>query len=88
MYMFMLKNVVSQRSSTNHFDNVINLIPSQQTESGVGLPAHDITTDLRVHECFIGCAKELLLSGKKLSELCEHNADVSKKYGKHNVSII
>lgn len=87
MYMFMLKNVVSQRRS-NLFDNVINLISSQQTESGVGLPAHDITTELRVHECFIGCAKELLLSGKKLSELCEHNAHVSKKYGKHNVSII
>lgn len=52
------------------------------------MPAHDITTELRVHECFIGCARELLLSGKKLSELCEHNADVSKKYGKHNVRII
>lgn len=54
-------------------------------DSGTGYPAHDTTTELRVHECFIGCARELLLSGKKLAELCEHNADVSKKYGKHNV---
>lgn len=53
--------------------------------SGPEFPSHDTTTELRVHEVFIGCARELVLSGKKLAELCEHNAEVSRKYGKYNV---
>ncbi|ALC48058.1 CG7609 [Drosophila busckii] len=50
--------------------------------------AEDTTNELRVHECFIGCAKELLLSGQKLADLCERNAEVSKKYGKHNATTL
>ncbi|XP_017154023.1 uncharacterized protein LOC108163311 [Drosophila miranda] len=38
------------------------------------------------HESFIGCARELIMSGKKIAELCEHNSEVSKKYGKHNAT--
>ncbi|XP_034662632.1 GATOR complex protein WDR24 [Drosophila subobscura] len=40
------------------------------------------------HECFIGCARELIMSGKKLAELCEHNSEVSKKYGRHNATTL
>lgn len=32
------------------------------------------------------CAKEYCLNGNSLSSLCDHNANVAKKYGKHDVS--
>lgn len=35
-----------------------------------------------------GCAKEYILSGKTISELCDHNSNVAKKYGKSDVSLI
>ncbi|XP_030370588.1 GATOR complex protein WDR24 [Scaptodrosophila lebanonensis] len=54
----------------------------------MGYPVHNTTAVLRVHESFMGCAREMLLSGKKLSELCEHNAEVCKKYGKHNATTL
>ncbi|CAD7087465.1 unnamed protein product [Hermetia illucens] len=43
---------------------------------------------LKDFECFIGCAKEYILNGKKLSDICEHNASISKKYGKHSAAIL
>lgn len=48
----------------------------------------EISVQLKEHECFIGCAKELILSGKKISELCKHNASVCRKYGKHNATTL
>lgn len=37
---------------------------------------------------FKGCALEYLLAGKSISDLCDHNATVSKKYGKFDVSLL
>lgn len=37
---------------------------------------------------FKGLAKEYLLWGKTLSELCDHNAEIAKKYGKSNVAML
>lgn len=37
---------------------------------------------------FKGLAKEYLLWGKTLSELCEHNAEIAKKHGKSNVAML
>ena len=43
---------------------------------------------LKEHECFIGCAKELILTGKKLADMCKHNANVCRKHGKHNATTL
>ncbi|XP_068157642.1 GATOR2 complex protein WDR24 [Drosophila tropicalis] len=43
---------------------------------------------LSEHESFIGCAQDLLISGKKLADLCDHNADVCRRYGKHNATTL
>uniref|UniRef100_A0A1I8MUE5 GATOR2 complex protein WDR24 n=1 Tax=Musca domestica TaxID=7370 RepID=A0A1I8MUE5_MUSDO len=48
----------------------------------------EISVELKEHECFIGCAKELILSGKKLADICKHNASVCRKYGKHNATTL
>lgn len=37
---------------------------------------------------FNGCAKEYILQGKSLAEMCDHNADVARKYGKSNVCFL
>lgn len=37
---------------------------------------------------FIGCAKEYILRAKSLVEVCEHNAAVSKKFGKHTAATL
>ncbi|XP_023292808.2 GATOR complex protein WDR24 [Lucilia cuprina] len=44
--------------------------------------------ELKEHECFIGCAKELILTGKKLADICKHNANVCRKHGKHNATTL
>ncbi|XP_067618817.1 GATOR2 complex protein WDR24 [Eurosta solidaginis] len=56
--------------------------------SYTGYIAEQEVTHLKDHECFIGCAKELLLNGKKLLDICEHNGNVTKKYGKHNATTL
>lgn len=43
---------------------------------------------IKEYECFIGCAKELILCGRKLTDMCEQNAIVTKKYGKHNATTL
>ncbi|XP_052853922.1 GATOR complex protein WDR24 isoform X2 [Drosophila gunungcola] len=58
-----------------------------ETFSGYPL-SESVSRPTQEHESFIGCARELIISGKKLSELCEHNAEVSKKYGKHNATTL
>lgn len=54
----------------------------------IGYTDTDNFVHLKEHECFIGCAKELVLSGKKLAEMCKHNAFVSRKHGKHNATTL
>ncbi|XP_037945419.1 GATOR complex protein WDR24 [Teleopsis dalmanni] len=56
--------------------------------SYTGYVDEENSVELKEHECFIGCAKEFILTGKKLGEICEHNAKVTKKYGKHNASTL
>ncbi|XP_055857530.1 GATOR complex protein WDR24 isoform X1 [Episyrphus balteatus] len=41
---------------------------------------------LKEYECFIGCAKEFILTGRKFIDICDHNAHVSKKFGKHSAT--
>lgn len=48
----------------------------------------DSSIYLKEHECFIGCAKELILTGKKLADMCKHNANVCRKHGKHNATTL
>ncbi|KAL9893205.1 GATOR complex protein WDR24 [Glossina fuscipes] len=48
----------------------------------------DNSVPLKEHECFFGCAKELIFTGKKLGDICDHNAMVSRKYGKHNATTL
>ncbi|XP_013119356.2 GATOR complex protein WDR24 [Stomoxys calcitrans] len=55
--------------------------------SYTGYIDHEISFQLKEHECFIGCAKELLLTGK-FTDICKHNANVSRKYGKHNATTL
>ncbi|XP_023172030.1 GATOR complex protein WDR24 isoform X1 [Drosophila hydei] len=90
-------NFISRRKSNmpgnvqfhlDHSKMYMFMLKNTNMASGPEFPAHDTTTELRVHEVFIGCARELLLSGKKLAELCEHNAEVSRKYGKYNATTL
>lgn len=83
MYKFMVNDTVSMTLLGISLPNLI-LIDIFQF-SGYPL-SESVSRPTQEHESFIGCARELVISGKKLSELCEHNAEVSKKYGKHNVS--
>ncbi|XP_044271447.1 GATOR complex protein WDR24 [Tribolium madens] len=39
-------------------------------------------------EIFIGLAKNYILSGRSLSEMCEHNSAVANKYGKNQISVV
>ena len=34
------------------------------------------------------CAKEYILTGASLADICDYNADIAKKYGKSNVSML
>ncbi|GAB0092870.1 GATOR complex protein WDR24 [Sergentomyia squamirostris] len=43
---------------------------------------------MREYLCFKGCAEDYQLIGKSLSELCEHNVNVAKKYGKVHVAML
>ncbi|XP_058059631.1 GATOR complex protein WDR24 [Anopheles bellator] len=46
------------------------------------------TSLLKDYLALKGCAKEYVLSGSSLAEICGHNAAVAKKYGKSNVSFL
>lgn len=35
-----------------------------------------------------GCAREYILTGGSLSEICDYNADIARKYGKPNVGML
>lgn len=37
---------------------------------------------------FHGCAREYILSGKSLTEMCEHNSQIARHYGKSNVCLL
>lgn len=51
--------------------------------------AKDVSnTLLKDFVAFHGCAKEYVLSGGTLAEMCEHNAAVAKRYGKSNVCVL
>ncbi|XP_018335579.1 GATOR complex protein WDR24 [Agrilus planipennis] len=39
-------------------------------------------------KCFCNLAKNYLITGQSFSELCEHNANVAKQFGKHQVSLV
>lgn len=39
-------------------------------------------------EIFIGLAKNYVLNGRSLSEICEHNSAVAKQYGKNQIATI
>lgn len=43
---------------------------------------------MKEHESFIGCARQLLLNGKRLADICEYNASICCKYGKHNATTL
>ncbi|KXJ67822.1 GATOR2 complex protein WDR24 [Aedes albopictus] len=52
--------------------------------------AKDVTKTslLKDFHALKGCAKEYILTGGSLAEICAHNASVAKKYGKTNVSFL
>ncbi|CAD6994446.1 unnamed protein product [Ceratitis capitata] len=86
-----INSFVRQRSS-NHEDQ-FHLAQSDVCQfilkpSYIGYSLKEEITHLKEHECFIGCAKELILNGRKLVDICEHNANVTKKYGKHNATTL
>lgn len=37
---------------------------------------------------FKGCAREYILTGGSLSEICDYNAEIARKYGKPNVTML
>ncbi|XP_053659175.1 GATOR complex protein WDR24 [Anopheles marshallii] len=56
----------------------------------INVNAKDVTKTslLKDYLALKGCAKEYMLSGASLAEICSHNAAVAKKYGKTNVSFL
>ncbi|XP_058130131.1 GATOR complex protein WDR24 [Anopheles ziemanni] len=56
----------------------------------LGVNEKDVTktTLLKDYHALKGCAKEYMLTGSSLTEICSHNASVAKKYGKSNVSFL
>ncbi|XP_035919644.1 GATOR complex protein WDR24 [Anopheles stephensi] len=56
----------------------------------ISVNAKDITKTslLKDYLALKGCAKEYILTGASLAEICSHNAAVAKKYGKANVSFL
>jgi hypothetical protein len=46
------------------------------------------TSLLKDYTAFRGCALEYILKGSNLSDICDHNANVAKKFGKTNVSFL
>ncbi|XP_055380424.1 GATOR complex protein WDR24 [Condylostylus longicornis] len=47
-----------------------------------------VRTPLKEYQCFVGCAKEYILKDDTLENICDHNAKISKKYGKHNATTL
>lgn len=39
-------------------------------------------------DAFRGCARDYILTGAQLSDICDYNADIARKYGKANVSML
>lgn len=42
----------------------------------------------REFDAFRGCARDYILTGAYLPDICEYNADIARKYGKANVSML
>lgn len=42
----------------------------------------------RDYDAFRGCARDYILTGASLPDICEYNADIARKYGKANVSML
>lgn len=53
---------------------------SHQRSIGGGVP--------RDYDAFRGCARDYILTGAYLPDICEYNADIARKYGKANVSML
>lgn len=54
--------------------------------------AKDTTTPGTNHhrdmQSFIGCAKDYILTGGSLSEICDYNAEIARRYSKPSVSML
>ncbi|XP_055695511.1 GATOR complex protein WDR24 [Lutzomyia longipalpis] len=79
-----------QPTKTDHFHLAKSNLQNFISKSDQGNFTKDVShlSPLREFLCLKGCAREYKLMGKSLADLCEHNINVAKKYGKVHVAML
>lgn len=67
------------------YDDTFHLARSVMHETKLKEPKNIMKQD---HDFFLGCAKEYLLHGKSITELCDHNASIAVKYGNREIGFL